>query len=359
MNGIRGQLGRPPLMACAVGLVVGVLSLGVGLVCGQDGPVLAAMGASFLLTAGIAAGCLALSAAVHLAEGEWASGLLTVAHATSTYLFAAVVVLGVLVLTGHRWMPDSEGLGVFFISRECVVTVLLLLAARLYVRRLARGQKIGPAAVGYLFAYVTALSSWGVDFTSGTRHWAPSTVLPPFFFMSALLGALAWSTLVALLRREQPLDESSRHDAGKLLFGLACFWLYLIFASYLPLWYANIPEETGFLFDRLKGTFRWPTLLMLLATGAFPVALLLTEWAKLKRVLLGAACVSILVGLTLECALLVFPSLPYPISRLGALLGTGVAVGMFGLFGLSSGLIPSGATAGKWPGRRAAPSETT
>jgi Ni/Fe-hydrogenase subunit HybB-like protein len=265
------------------------------------------LAAAWLLTSGIAAGSAALLAAVQIAQGRWVKPIEGPAQAAARLLVPASAVLCVLVLAGHRWMPDDGELGALFTVRELLVTLVLLVASLGYLR--SRGGKAqGPMALAYLFSYVIALSCWAVDFTSGTRHWAPSTILPPFYFMSALLAALAWATVASLMSRSRPLDEECRHDAGKLLFGLTCFWMYLVFASYLPIWYENVPEETGFLFDRLQGPFRAPTLFMLLATGVLPFLMLLTEWAKRRRGLLGLSCISTLLGFGVQCYLFVLPS---------------------------------------------------
>ena len=42
---------------------------------------------------------------------------------------------------------------------------------------------------------------------------------------------------------------------GKMIFAFSIFWMYLFWSQYLVIWYANIPEETGFVGARLGRQF--------------------------------------------------------------------------------------------------------
>jgi hypothetical protein len=43
------------------------------------------------------------------------------------------------------------------------------------------------------------------------------------------------------------------HDLGKYIFGFILFWIYIAFSQYMLIWYANIPEETEWIFQRQIG----------------------------------------------------------------------------------------------------------
>ncbi len=51
------------------------------------------------------------------------------------------------------------------------------------------------------------------------------------------------------------VSPKQRHDLGKLCFGFTVFWTYLMWAQFLVIWYGNLPEETGFVFSRLWGSW--------------------------------------------------------------------------------------------------------
>ncbi len=310
-------------------VLVGAAALLFGFVTGRRPLVLALLDASFLFCAGVAAGGVALSASVRLAFGGWAGPLLPAAEGLVDFLLPALGLLVVLVLEGAAWKPRplSAGLAI----RDLGGGILLFLVARWYVTRRRRGEPIGAPAVIYLLLYAAVLSTWAVDLVLDLGPWAPSTVVPAYYFMSALLAGLAWATLQILARERGEGDPELHHDAGKLVFGLVCFWGYLLFAGYLPVWYENLPDETGFLLARWHGAFRPLSLLTLAATGLVPFAILLTEWAKRRRALLAAGTASVLVGVLVECLLLVLPSLPLQAGATGGVLGAGVLVGSLGL----------------------------
>ena len=48
-------------------------------------------------------------------------------------------------------------------------------------------------------------------------------------------------------------------DVGKIAFGFSIFWVYQFWSQYLPIWYANLPEEIGWVFLRfgILATLVW------------------------------------------------------------------------------------------------------
>ena len=57
-------------------------------------------------------------------------------------------------------------------------------------------------------------------------------------------------TLTLSQRESGPITVEHYHDLGKLLFAFVIFWGYIAFSQYLLIWYANIPEETGWFLVR-------------------------------------------------------------------------------------------------------------
>ena len=41
------------------------------------------------------------------------------------------------------------------------------------------------------------------------------------------------------------------HDFGKMVFAFSVFWVYLVFAQYIVIWYGDLPVETFFLVQRV------------------------------------------------------------------------------------------------------------
>jgi hypothetical protein len=106
------------------------------------------------------------------------------------------------------------------------------------------------------------------------------------------------------------LTPDQFHDLGKLIFGFCILWTYLFWSQYLPIWYGNIPEETGFVLLRTREqpwmTVSW-TVLTLNFLIPFPV--LLSQRVKRIPAALAVVCMLIVVGMWLERYILVVPSL--------------------------------------------------
>jgi Ni/Fe-hydrogenase subunit HybB-like protein len=133
--------------------------------------------------------------------------------------------------------------------------------------------------------------------------------------------------------------------------------MYLFWSQYFVIWYANIPEETFFVVDRLGSQFvqdYWYhdqfftriqepyamiTLTAWILIWVIPFWVLLGAKPKKTPAILGTVAVGSLVGFYLERYILVTPSLIPPksvlegaaVSPFGAV-ELGIAVGFVGLF---------------------------
>ncbi len=305
--------------------VAGGVALVLGLALGRGRTTLGVLDAGFLFFAGVAAGGLAVSIAIRLALGGWAASLLAHAEAPFGFLLPALVPLALLVLMPHAWMPDLGRPSAPRAARDLAGAALLLLAGCAYLRR--RSAALG---IVYELLYVAVLSSWAVDLAMGLGPWAPSTVMPAVYFISVFVAGLCLATLRLVLAPDS--DPAVRYDAGKLVFGFVSFWGYLLFAEFLPTWYENIPDETALIFARWHGPWRSLLLAVLGTVGAVPFGVLLTEWAKRQRVLLGIATASALSGVLLQCLVLVLPPLHLPGGVPDFVLGAVLLAGLAGLF---------------------------
>jgi Ni/Fe-hydrogenase subunit HybB-like protein len=144
-------------------------------------------------------------------------------------------------------------------------------------------------------------------------HWY-SNLFGGWYFMGSFLGA---HMLLALsmtyggkhLGVDDLISGKQRHDLGKLCFGFSVFWTYLMWSQFQVIWYANLPEETGFVFARLWGP--WVPVAKAVLTGMFliPFIVLLGVAPKKHRGILGAVAVVSLSALWLERYLMIMPSI--------------------------------------------------
>ena len=128
-----------------------------------------------------------------------------------------------------------------------------------------RMQAVAPIGM-LLFALTT--NFFAFDFMmSVDPHWF-SAIYGIYFFSGAIVGALAAMILLAIWFRKQQVigpevTIEHLHDLAKLLFGFNFFWGYIAFSQYLLIWYANIPEETGWLIMRQENGWEWISLVLL------------------------------------------------------------------------------------------------
>jgi hypothetical protein len=327
----------------AAAAAVGLAALVVGLAFGFGAISLGALAVSWLFFAGMAAAAVAFSAAVRCSRARWVSVVSPVAQAGAAFFPFALALLAVLLALAGFWMPAAAGVGPAVwaerLGRDLIASALLFGAGRRYLRHAhtGDGSNSTPAAVVYLLLYAAVLSLWAIDLVMSLHDWAPSTVIPPYYFMGSFLAAIAAVALAESVGREDASSPTTRQDLAKLLFAMVIMWGYLLWSAYLPVWYGNIPDETGQLLARWQGGWKVVTLGMLAAVLLFPFFFLLPERTKRGRRTLAAAAVSVLAGLFAEHFLLVLPSLPVHLDAPSVVLGACVTIGVAGLFLLAAG----------------------
>jgi hypothetical protein len=172
------------------------------------------------------------------------------------------------------------------------------------------------------FAVTSSIAAW--DWVmSIDPHWF-STLFGWYVFSSWWVSGLAVITLAVVLLKEKGylsiVNHNHLHDLGKFMFAFSIFWTYLWFSQFLLIYYANIPEETIYFVERLRGYNGQYTALVfinLFLNFFFPFLVLMTRDAKRQMIFLKIAASVIIVGHWLDFYLMIMP-------------GT---VGIFGGFG--------------------------
>lgn len=142
-------------------------------------------------------------------------------------------------------------------------------------------------------------------------HWY-STIFGLYFFAGAVVAFFAALSLITLAQREllaRVLSDEHMHDIGKLLFGFVAFWAYMAFSQYLLIWYANLPEETGFYAQRLNGAWRLTSGILAVLHFIVPFFFLLPRTIKRHPGALKAAALWLLVVHFVDLYWLVMPNL--------------------------------------------------
>lgn len=322
---------------------------------------------NWLFWSGLALSGLAFIAMLRLTKAEWAGPLQGTAEALAGFLPISLLLFGPLFLGREHlfsWMTHpipakAAWLNTpFLIARDTAglialygVGFMLLRASRLEGEHAAGRFPIGkssrPSAVQsavlsvlFLVLYAVVGSLLAFDLVmSLDPHWI-STLFGAYVCIGnlyaglGLLAVLGW--LLSTRARSGAERHGVSHDLGKLLLGFCILWTYLFWCHYLPIWYANLPEETGFLIVRLHAA-PWQSVswAVLVFNFLLPFPLLLLQWVKrTPRALAGVGAV-VVSGMWLERYILVVPSVWHEASLPLGWLELGVMGGFVALFAQS------------------------
>jgi hypothetical protein len=140
-------------------------------------------------------------------------------------------------------------------------------------------------------------------------HWF-STIYAVYCFAGLFLtGFTVTMFLTTSLKREGYMPNFSAdhlHDIGKLMFAFSVFWGYIWVSQYLLIWYANIPEETIYYYNRFQ-EYKALFGLNVVINFFFPFIVLMTRDAKRKAESLRFAGGVMLGGRFLDLFLLLVP----------------------------------------------------
>lgn len=164
-------------------------------------------------------------------------------------------------------------------------------------------------------------------------HWF-STIYGVYFFAGCAVAFFATLPLLVMFVQsrgvlKEAVTVEHFHDFGKLLFGFVFFWAYIAFSQYLLIWYANIPEETGWFSVRQNHGWQYVSLSLLIGHFALPFAGLMSRSVRRNKSLLAGWCVFLLTAHAVDLYWLIMPSVspnaaPPSLIDLLCLLGVGL-----------------------------------
>ncbi|MGB8929674.1 MAG: hypothetical protein WCC48_00325 [Anaeromyxobacteraceae bacterium] len=212
-----------------------------------------------------------------------------------------------------RWLNRP-----FFMARGVALLLAAAVVARAFARRSLRGApETRPLAVAYLILFAACQTLVAFDWVMSLSYPWVSSMFGMYFSVEALYAGLAAAGLIVLSldrdrrEREPATWAAARRDLGLLQFGFSVLWGGLFFAQFMLLWYGNLPEEVGFIAQRIAASpTRELAVLFLAACFGLPFIVFLSAGAKRSARAIGAVSVSILAGLIAEKLLLILPAVP-------------------------------------------------
>ena len=170
-----------------------------------------------------------------------------------------------------------------------------------------------PLAALFLVLFAPMFTVFAVDMIKSLDPKWFSTMFGVYVFIGFVQSSVA--ALIVTVRRLQKagyltvITADHFHDMGKYMFGFTVFWAYIGVSQYLLIWYANLPEETGFYL--LRETKGWVAISMLLPVVRFvlPFLLLLPRAAKRNSAYLEKVAFVVLLGEWIDLNYLIMPYL--------------------------------------------------
>jgi len=160
-----------------------------------------------------------------------------------------------------------------------------------------------------------------------------STIYGVYYFSGAVVGFFALLTwgivgLQKVGRIQDAVTIEHYHDLGKLMFSFVVFWAYIAFSQYMLIWYANIPEETGWFLRRQTDDWSAVSLLLLFGHFIVPFLALISRHPKRRKKLLALGALWVLFMHAVDMYWLVMPEagfagIGFSIQHLTCLVGIG------------------------------------
>jgi hypothetical protein len=367
----RPRPAPPWLIALGAGLaILGGAAFAFGLAGSEPQRAWQAYLVNFVFWTALAAGAVLFSAIQTITHAHWGRSLKRLAEAPGVFLFIALPLFAVLY-PGRRilfsWIENPvpektqwlntpflflrDGAGLLLLAG--IAAALLILSIRRDQLLLAGGgqgydpaveQRSENAAVvfaniyGILYFLILTLLAFDLIMSLDPRWY--STLFGAYYLVGGFFCGLATLIILAVLAvRRLELAEFITpvhfQKLGKLLLGFCLMTGDFFYTQFLVIWYGNLPEETGFIIERLRfAPWRPLALIVLFVCFIGPFVILLSSRIKLKLPAMLALCTMILTGMWLERFLLVVPSLwPGPNLPIGPV-ELGITAGYLGLMSL-------------------------
>ena len=245
------------------------------------------------------------------------------------------------------WDAKSSYLSAgFFTFRACIYLAIWIGIAIFYYRRSnlqdETGEKTltetmqarsGPAIIMFCLATSFAAFDWMMSLAP---MWF-STMFGVYFFAGSVLAAhcaIAAGTYVlqknGAIRDEVTIEHY--HDLGKYIFGFVFFWTYIAFSQFLLIWYANIPEEQTWFFDRQSGAFGKIALVLIFFHWMLPMAGTMSSHVRRRPQLVFFWAIYVLIVHFIDLYFIIMPEAGVGAGQfMGVLSSLLCALGMVGL----------------------------
>ena len=321
-------------------LVAGIVALALAALGGLANPAqfFRSYLVAFLLWAGVALGSLAILMLYHMVGGKWGFLLRRVLEA-ATRTFPLLAVLFVPVILGRTYLyPWARAAEVaadpilqiksaylntpFFAIRAAVLFGIWILLAVLLSRWSAEQDRTDDpglavrmqrlSAPGLILYGITTFFA-SVDWLmSMLPHWY-SSIFGMIFMVGHGVSAMAFVIVcIRWLARDssfaERIEKGVFRDLGNLLFMFLMLWAYMAFSQLIITWSGNLPEEIPWYLPRLRTSWKFVSLALLIFYFGCPFLLLLSRRIKTDLQRLSAVAAGVIVLRILDLIWMVEPA---------------------------------------------------
>jgi len=197
-----------------------------------------------------------------------------------------------------------------------------------------RGRVAAAFLVFFGYSFTWCFVDW---IMSLEPHW-DTTMWGVYGFAGLLQSSLALVLLMTVLLRRRNMfggavKDHHYVDLARIVHAFSIFMVYIGFAQYLLIWYANFREETVYFHQRLVHGWGYVFFSLLLAKWAIPFVVLMNQKVRTnEKVLIGMASL-ILVAEWFDCYWLIMPAI-HTSFFVPSWVEVGVFLGFLGIFGL-------------------------
>tara|TARA_Y100001935_G_scaffold168043_1_gene138473 strand:- start:18034 stop:19239 length:1206 start_codon:yes stop_codon:yes gene_type:complete len=294
---------------------------------------------SFTFFTGIAVASVFMVLFHHITKSKWGVVFRRIPETIGANLwiwtiFVLPVILGIhnlyhwshedAVATDHILQAKSAYLNTpFFIVRQFIYFAIWGFVGRKLYKASVDLEKTGDWGITSLMRKISApaiplfafsLTFAGFDWLmSLDPHWF-STMFGVYYFAISFQAFWAVMILMAYFLHSQgylknTIVQAHIYDLGAWLFAFTVFYAYIAFSQFLLIYYANLPEETLWFYDRLEGGFQYIAYGMLLFRFALPFLVLLNREQKHRKNVLIFVAVVVVVMHFLELYWIAMPTM--------------------------------------------------
>ncbi len=187
------------------------------------------------------------------------------------------LVAGDIMLSGKQAYLNVP----FFVVRNVLAILLwIAFAGKMIGNSIRQDETKDPAITGrnrvfgpiFLMVFAITFTLTAFDLLMSLDPYWFSTMFGVYCFAGLFYSTLALVAIVTVyLKRKGALDgivnDNHLHDLGKFMFAFTVFWAYIGFSQFMLIWYANLPEETGYFLHRM--TPAWKAVSAFLLFGKF------------------------------------------------------------------------------------------